>query len=112
HVDFTPTDAANYSSTQKNAHNNVTRVTSVRTLSHPAEIAYPTLLSATQLNATADVAGALAYSPASGTKLNAGNGQTLHVDFTPKIGRESCRDREEGSNDAGKGTPDNIRCNP
>jgi hypothetical protein len=49
----------------------------------PADITYPTLLSGTQLNATADVGGAFVYTPASGTQLNAGPGQTLHVAFTP-----------------------------
>src|SRR5437899_844593 len=37
----------------------------------------------TQLNATAEMGGNFVYTPASGTVLNAGNGQTLHVDFTP-----------------------------
>src|SRR5207249_7027093 len=50
---------------------------------NPADITYPTLLSGTQLNATADVAGALVYTPATGTKLNAGPAQALKVDFTP-----------------------------
>src|SRR5207245_1010791 len=48
-----------------------------------ADITYPTLLSGTQLNATADVAGAFVYTPATGTKLNAGPAQALKVDFTP-----------------------------
>jgi len=48
----------------------------------PAPISYGTLLSATQLNATANVPGTFTYSPASGTKLIAGN-QTLSVTFTP-----------------------------
>src|SRR5262249_5308930 len=39
-------------------------------------------LSATQLDATADVAGSFAYTPAVGTVLNAGT-QTLSVTFTP-----------------------------
>jgi hypothetical protein len=40
-------------------------------------------LSTTQLNATADVAGTFSYTPALGTKLDAGNAQNLKVDFTP-----------------------------
>jgi hypothetical protein len=48
----------------------------------PAPITNPTPLSATQLNATANVAGAFVYSPAVGTVLAAGN-QTLAVTFTP-----------------------------
>jgi hypothetical protein len=35
------------------------------------------------LNATASVSGTFVYSPSAGTILNAGAGQTLHVDFTP-----------------------------
>ena len=36
-----------------------------------------------QLDATASVDGTLTYTPAAGTVLNAGNGQTLSVSFTP-----------------------------
>ena len=45
--------------------------------SNPANITYGTLLSAAQLNATAP--GALTYTPASGTLLDAGAAQTLSV---------------------------------
>lgn len=48
----------------------------------PAAITYGTALSGTQLNATASVAGSFAYTPASGSFLNAGT-QTLSVNFTP-----------------------------
>jgi hypothetical protein len=48
----------------------------------PAPITYGTALSATQLNATASVAGTFAYTPAAGTVLSAGT-QTLSVTFTP-----------------------------
>lgn len=48
----------------------------------PAAITYGTPLSATQLNATAGIAGTFAYSPAAGTILPSGN-QTLSVVFTP-----------------------------
>ena len=56
--------------------------------SNPADIVYGTALSGTQLNATAtynsaNVPGTFAYSPAAGTVLNAGLGQTLSVTFTP-----------------------------
>ncbi|HET8966247.1 MAG TPA: hypothetical protein VFN20_08530, partial [Candidatus Acidoferrum sp.] len=50
---------------------------------NPPDITYGTALSATQLNAAASVAGTYVYTPAVGTVLNAGSGQTLHVDFTP-----------------------------
>ena len=60
-------------------------VTSAPTITwaNPADIVYGTALSATQLDATANVPGTFAYSPAAGTVLNAGNGQTLSVSFTP-----------------------------
>ncbi|MFZ0479115.1 MAG: Ig-like domain repeat protein [Terriglobales bacterium] len=48
----------------------------------PAPITYGTALSATQLNATANVAGKYVYSPASGKVLTVGT-QTLSVKFTP-----------------------------
>ena len=53
------------------------------TWSNPADISYGTALSATRLNATASVPGTFVYTPDSGTVLDAGNSQTLHVDFTP-----------------------------
>ena len=48
----------------------------------PAAIPYGTALSSSQLNATANVAGTFAYTPAAGTVLNAG-AQTLTATFTP-----------------------------
>ena len=54
----------------------------VVTWATPASIVYGTALSATQLNATASVAGTLVYNPAAGTVLNAG-ARTLSVAFTP-----------------------------
>jgi hypothetical protein len=59
------------------------RALPVITWANPAGITYGTALSATQLNATADVPGTFVYDPASGTVLNAGAGQTLSTTFTP-----------------------------
>ena len=55
---------------------------------NPADIVYGTALGASQLNATAtynstNVPGTFAYTPAAGTLLEAGLGQTLSVTFTP-----------------------------
>ena len=50
---------------------------------NPAAITYGTALSATQLNATANVPGSVVYSPPSGTVLPVGANQTLSVTFTP-----------------------------
>ncbi len=52
------------------------------TWNNPASIVYGTALSATQLNATASVAGTFAYTPAAGTIPVAGT-DTLSVTFTP-----------------------------
>ena len=59
------------------------KATPTITWANPTNITYGTALSGTQLNATASVPGSFVYTPASGTVLNAGNGQALHVDFTP-----------------------------
>ena len=61
----------------------IAQATPVVTWSAPAAITYGTALGATQLNATASVAGTFVYSPATGTILNAGPNQTLTVVFTP-----------------------------
>ena len=53
------------------------------TWNNPADIVYGTALSATQLNATANVAGSFSYTPASGALLNAGPAQPLLASFTP-----------------------------
>ncbi len=85
-VDFTPTDTANYNTASKNVVINVvppTKTTPTITWNNPADITYGTALSGTQLNATVSVAGSFVYTPAAGTVLSEGNGQTLHVDFTP-----------------------------
>lgn len=65
--------------------NTTSQTTPTITWANPAAITYPTPLSATQLNATANTAGTFVYSPASGTVLNAGT-QTLNVTFTPTDG--------------------------
>ena len=60
----------------------VARITPAITWTTPAAITYPAALSATQLDATASVAGTFAYSPGPGKVLAAGL-QTLSVTFTP-----------------------------
>lgn len=55
---------------------------------NPADISYGTALGASQLNAavtyaSTNVNGTFTYTPASGTVLNAGLGQSLSVSFTP-----------------------------
>ncbi len=81
-VTFTPTNTTDYSTTTASVLLIVNKVTSVVTWAAPAAITYGTALSATQLDATASVAGTFAYTPAAGTVLTAGS-QTLSVTFTP-----------------------------
>src|SRR5262249_44655975 len=60
----------------------ITPATPVLTWAAPAAIPSATALDGTQLNATADVPGTFAYSPAAGTFLATGT-QQLTVTFTP-----------------------------
>jgi hypothetical protein len=91
-VTFTPTDTADYTSVTQTATINVfasgQKATPIITWASPADIVYGTALSTTQLDATASlggntVAGTFTYTPAAGIVLNAGQGQTLSVSFTP-----------------------------
>jgi glucose/arabinose dehydrogenase/phage-related protein len=85
-VTFTPTDGANYNAVTKQVVINVSKATPTISWSDPADIVYGTVLSPNQLNATSTVAGTCDYTPASGTKLNAGSNQNLSVTFTPTDG--------------------------
>ncbi|HEY6849424.1 MAG TPA: Ig-like domain repeat protein [Terracidiphilus sp.] len=81
-VTFTPTDATDYATTTATVQLQVNQATASITWATPAAIIYGTALGATQLDATAPVAGAFAYTPALGTTLTAGT-HTLSVTFTP-----------------------------
>jgi hypothetical protein len=81
-VTFTPADSMNYNGATANVSIDVDKAAPVVSWSNPAGITYGTPLSATQLNATANVPGTFAYSPAAGTVLGAGT-QSLSVTFTP-----------------------------
>jgi putative nucleotidyltransferase with HDIG domain len=83
HVDFTPADTVNYNAASKDVTINVNKATPTITWANPAGIVYGTALSSTQLCATASVPGTFVYTPDYGTLLPTGNGQALHVDFTP-----------------------------
>ena len=82
-VTFTPNDNTNYNTVADSVVINVSKANPSITWSNPSDIVYGTLLSGTQLNASADVLGQWDYTPASGTKLDAGIGQKLKVTFTP-----------------------------
>src|SRR6185436_17730582 len=62
---------------------NVAKAASTIAWSNPADVVYGTALSGAQLNATASVAGRIAYSPAAGAVLSAGS-HALSVTFTPE----------------------------
>ena len=81
-LDFTPTDAANYTNVSENVTINVTSDTPVITWSNPDDIVYGTALNDTQLNANASVEGLFGYTPDNGTVLGVGQ-HTLQADFTP-----------------------------
>jgi hypothetical protein len=81
-VTFTSSDP-NYTNATASVSLDVRKAQPVISWATPAGIVYGAALSATQLNATANVAGGFAYTPAAGTILNAGAAQTLSVQFTP-----------------------------
>ena len=85
-VDAAETD--NYNSASKTVQINVLKADQTIIWENPADITYGTLLSSVQLNATvagvstagATAPGALTYTPAAGTLMNAGPSQILRVD--------------------------------
>jgi sugar lactone lactonase YvrE len=81
-VKFTPTDTTDYTTATATQKLTVNKAVPVITWAAPAAITYGTPLSATQLDATANVPGAFVYTPAAGKVLTAGT-QTLSVKFTP-----------------------------
>jgi len=81
-VVFTPTDTMDYATVTASVTLVVDQVPTSVSWTAPAAITYGTALSATQLNATASVPGAFAYTPSLGAVLSAGS-QTLSVTFTP-----------------------------
>jgi hypothetical protein len=82
-VTFTPADPANYQSVTTTATINVRKATPTISWPSPAAIASGKALGSTQLDATSPVAGSFRYTPATGTVLRRGAGQTLSVTFTP-----------------------------
>jgi hypothetical protein len=74
---------ANYKPASGTADIVINKATPLVPWNNPADIIYGTALGDGQLNATASVPGVFVYNPAAGTILNAGNGQTLSVGFTP-----------------------------
>ncbi len=79
---FTPTDDVDYSTVSASVDITITKATPTLNWATPQSITYGTKLSATQLDASASVAGTFVYSPASGTLLKSGTTE-LSVTFTP-----------------------------
>jgi len=89
---FTPSDTATYTSVVASVPLSVTATPKTPTISWPTPVAVPvgTVLSATQLDATASapgntaaLAGTFVYTPAAGTVESTSGNQTLAVTFTP-----------------------------
>ena len=81
-VTFTPTDVTDFSTAVATVTLIVNKALPVITWLTPAAITHGTLLSATQLDATASVPGTFVYAPAAGTAPAAGS-DILSVTFTP-----------------------------
>ncbi len=82
-VVFTPVDLVNFASATQSVTINVLKAPPLVSWTNPASITYGTALSGRELNASANIPGVFTYQPALGTILNAGNGQTLTLSFTP-----------------------------
>ena len=82
-VMFTPADSAHYTTAAASVPITVQPGVTTITWANPAAILAGTPLGATQLKATANVAGTFVYTPPAGTILPAGPNQPLSVAFTP-----------------------------
>jgi sugar lactone lactonase YvrE len=82
-VAFTPNNSAGYTNATGSVVIVVTKATPVITWPTPTAVPVGTVLSGTQLDATASVPGVFNYSPAAGTVLNTPGTVTLNVTFVP-----------------------------
>ena len=81
-VSFVPS-SANYNNGNASVPLLVNKATPIISWANPANITVGTALSATQLNASANIAGTFVYNPNAGTLLALGNNQVLNTTFTP-----------------------------
>ncbi|MFM8765288.1 MAG: hypothetical protein ACKOEZ_10700, partial [Spartobacteria bacterium] len=81
-VVFTPADSGNYTTANASVAVTVTKAVPALNWSSLSAMSYGTALGASQLNATANITGNFAYTPAVGAQLAPGN-HTLNVVFTP-----------------------------
>ena len=79
---FTPTDTTDYTTATATVMLTVNQASPAITWGAPAAVTYGTTLGATQLDASATIAGSFSYSPAAGTALTAGS-HTISATFTP-----------------------------
>jgi len=82
-VAFTPTDPSGYTAATDSVNITVTKAMPIITWPTPAAVPVGTVLSGTQLDATASVPGTFTYTPAAGTVLNTAGTVTLNVIFVP-----------------------------
>ncbi len=101
---FTPNDSKKYKTATKKVSITVGQGMPVITWNPPASIATGTSLSSAQLNASANVPGTFAYSPAAGTVLSAGT-YTLTATFTPNDTATYTTATASVSIKVGQGTP-------
>ena len=81
-VTFTPTDSTDYASVSTTVIVNVAQAQPTAT-ANPVNITYGTALANSQLGGTSSVPGSFSFTTDAGKILNAGNGQTEFVTFTP-----------------------------
>ncbi|WP_260705504.1 hypothetical protein [Edaphobacter flagellatus] len=84
-VTFIPNDTTRYTPQTATVNLTVNKAAPALTWTTPSAITAGTALSAAQLNATANIPGTFAYSPAAGAVLQAGT-STLSASFTPADG--------------------------
>jgi Pro-kumamolisin, activation domain len=80
---FTPTDTSDYTNTTASVTLTINRATPTVSWPTPSAVAVGTVLSPTQLDATASVPGTFVYNPADGTVLSTAGNIPLNVTFTP-----------------------------
>jgi Divergent InlB B-repeat domain len=102
---FTPNNSANFSAVTAAVTLQVNQATPKVTWNKPAAIVYGTVLSDSQLDATASAAGTFAYSPVAGTVLTGGT-QTLSVTFTPTDTTDYTQQTATVNINVTKATPD------
>jgi len=81
-VTFTPTDQITYATVAKSVTIRVSKAIPTITWNDPTAISYYTPLTATQLNASANIGGTFIYSPGLGHMFNAGT-HSITATFTP-----------------------------